>query len=177
MSVRFSGNGSFVEAATFTWDMTYPITGTKRYVEKGFHIHIAPQDASAVADVVKAGYGVVAAAAAAGAVAGPAGSASAGAVAAAWVGLEAAITFLIGRLISNKDGSIDFRISPHGFQADDAEAGDPNIWFALFPPWHALYAALAQLNGQQAAPVRAENSQPAHSAGQPKGKLVGTARF
>lgn len=131
MRIQIPGMQSYFETERLTWTMTYPIVGTKKYTEVGLHFHISPAEAGQVEAAISAAVG-----------------AAIGKLEPIVSTLVGVASYIVQRIATNPDGSIDFRIAPHGFQIDHAPSGDPNIWF--YPAWGPVYAALEAI---QNAPV------------------------
>lgn len=130
MQVPF-GNGSWAQPQRFTWVMYYPwppfqATYTN---EPGLLIHLSPQDTGSIQGAISAG------AAAAGNVVPGIGLALS-----AFAGV---VGNVLTHLVSNPDGSMDIRMSAHGFDVGNAPAADPNVW--LLGAWAPVAAALNQL--------------------------------
>jgi hypothetical protein len=136
MQVPF-GNGSWCVTMRFTWTMYYPWPPFQATYpnEPGLQIHLSPSDTQALVRTLQAalsGVGI--------------------AIANVFGAFAGVVATIAEHLIENSDGSLDIRMSEHGFEAGNAPSADPNVW--INGAWAPVAAALKALGQLSAAPPR-----------------------
>jgi hypothetical protein len=121
-------NGSSVSVEKLSWNMWYPWPPFYQEYrdEPGLRIRFSKKDADRIGDALAAAM-----------------RKAPRPVAAALGAFAGIVPTIADRLLRNRDGTIDVRISEHGFQVGTAPAADPNAW--LQGLWRPVGLALSRL--------------------------------
>jgi hypothetical protein len=153
-------NGSSISPQIISWDMWYPWPPFYAHYnnEHGLWIHIGAADTNNLNSALMAG------AAAVGGLFGLSDVLTA---------LAGVIINMLDHIIENKDGSLDIYFSQHGFQCDNAPAGDPNVWISGL--WTPVSNALIAAFGSATAAITPSIQVAPKETSEHRGKLVARA--